>query len=233
MTDAILNPDQYYSCGHSRAEMATASDGRWGIAPSYFIESYPGGISRAVWDRIVDEAFAHFQENCGIGYSKASSAESANIVWGMVRTARAGSDGPMGTLAFMYLPQGSNFRGQIHGYWDGQEPWQDGAIGDGIDAVAVTRHELGHGLGMLHTNVPNQLLNPYYDKRIRTLQDHDKQVLVGKYGPAKASPSPPTPTPTPVPTPTGSIPCKILLNGVVYAGSLEAQSGASKVEFRE
>jgi len=78
-------------------------------------------------------------------------------------------------------------------------------IGDVRDATtlrAVMNHELGHMLGLRHSDVSESIMfaNPYHDVRyLLTLRADDISGCVGLYGQAGTTTA--TPTPTPVPTP--------------------------------
>lgn len=219
MTDEIM-----YTCGHTQAEFASGQLNRWGLAEvTYCINGYPVGLGLAPTDvdAIVSQAFKSWSDSCGLRFRKVSDPNQANIVMGVARGRRANFDGPMGVLAYCYLPQGSNFQGQVEMYWDLDEAWSKEPRQNGILLLNVTAHELGHGLGLDHTNVPRSLMNPVYSAAISAPQAHDQQEVVQRYGPPSAVPTP-IPTPQPIPTPAaGEVPCKCLINGVVYQGVLK------------
>lgn len=228
MSDEVLN-EHMYTCGHTREQLALMGEGRWGKNRlTYFVQNYDTEeLSKEEWDAVIAKAFGNWTAVCNLHFSIAPNAQSADIVITFARGRRPGLDGRLGILAMCELPRGTNFDGQLNLTIDADEDW-----GGEIKPENVLTHEIGHGIGQGHTNVPKQLMNPMYSERIATPQSHDRQVAVADYGPPSAVPAPP-PTPTPVPTPTGSVPCKCLIGGVVYAGELKPQSGASKVEFNE
>ena len=69
---------------------------------------------------------------------------------------RAYFDGQYGILAHMYYPRS----GKMH--FDEAENFTASAIGPGINLEFVAAHEMGHGLGIKHSNVANALMGPFY-----------------------------------------------------------------------
>ncbi len=93
-------------------------------------------------------------------------------------------DGPSGTLAHGFYPP-SNFgtaAGDIH--FDSSETWKIGFGGAGFDIFQVTAHEIGHAIGLNHTQVPGSLMNPFYTETFSGLQADDIAGAVFLYGPA-------------------------------------------------
>ncbi|XP_038045953.1 uncharacterized protein LOC119720369 [Patiria miniata] len=66
------------------------------------------------------------------------------------------SDGPGGVLAFAYLPEdGTSF-------FDDNETWSINNSPPGVDLFQVAVHEFGHSLGLLHSNITDAVMAPYY-----------------------------------------------------------------------
>jgi len=82
-----------------------------------------------------------------------------------------------GVLAHAFYPQS----GETH--FDAEENWVDRQH-DGIDLMIVTAHELGHALGIGHSQVPGALMAPYYQGYIPnfSLSDDDRQAIQSLYG---------------------------------------------------
>ena len=81
-----------------------------------------------------------------------------------------------GVLAHAFYPQ----RGEAH--FDDEEEWVDREY-EGIDLMTVTAHELGHALGLGHSEVPDALMAPYYQGYIPnySLPDDDRQAILSLY----------------------------------------------------
>lgn len=115
-------------------------------------------------------------------------------------------DGPGNTLAHAYFPQ---YGGDAH--FDDQEFWTvDSFAGTNIFQVAA--HELGHSLGLGHSNVREALMAPFYQKYKPNFKLHADDVLAiqALYG-EKSLFGATNPQPEPPPLPTTS-PARPLLS---------------------
>jgi len=88
---------------------------------------------------------------------------------------------------------GGNIGGDLH--MDVNRNWiddPDGTIGGGFDIFTVMLHELGHSLGLGHTNVVGSIMEPIYAGTRRTLGADDIAGIQALYGAAAAVPAPGT-----------------------------------------
>jgi len=127
-------------------------------------------------------------------------------------------DGPGGILAHTFAPPPISpepFAGDTH--FDDAETWR---IGSDFDVFSIALHELGHSLGLAHSDHPNAVMYPYY--RIWTeLQADDKAAILLLYA-AKGSAPPPTPLTLTVNAPPSlTTATSISLSGTVTGGSGE------------
>uniref|UniRef100_A0A3B4ATL4 Peptidase metallopeptidase domain-containing protein n=1 Tax=Periophthalmus magnuspinnatus TaxID=409849 RepID=A0A3B4ATL4_9GOBI len=83
-------------------------------------------------------------------------------------------DGPKGVLAHAFQP-GSGIGGDIH--FDEDETWTTGSHGYSLFAVAA--HELGHSLGLTHSQDPSAIMYPNYRRRSNKQYSLSKDDILG------------------------------------------------------
>lgn len=184
-------------CGVTDAEEAREQINRWGLTHlTYAIEQTPNGrdLTPESAAHAIMAAFNSWSGVCGLTFERVDPSQQANLNIGVGRGRRAGFDGPSGTLAWAELPPTDGHRGQLQMRFDLDENFVVAQSPSGILLENVACHEIGHLIGLSHTNVGGSLMLPTYSPRVAKPQRDDIERAVARYGAPAGTPTTPPPT---------------------------------------
>lgn len=174
-----------------QAERAQQQD-RWNkTGLLYYIKSYVkvGDVSRTAQEAIIAGAWAEWCKVTPLSVSRAKTAREADLIIDTGKGPGSDFDGPAGTLAWAYLPDGSDH--QLLMRFDLSERWIADKQDTGILMFNVACHEFGHMLGLDHSRKPRALMAPFYNESVACPQAADDipkvQALYGRPKQSRAS----------------------------------------------
>lgn len=152
---------------------------------TYKFAAFVPGLTADVQRRLTTQAFEAWTQWVNLGVRETTGG-SADIVINTGQGARSNFDGPGGTLAWAYLPDGSDQPLEMR--FDLGETWTDTPTARGIMYLNVATHEYGHLLGLDHSKVASAVMAPYYNPAVAAPQHDDDVARIQKLYGVRASP---------------------------------------------
>ena len=132
---------------------------------------------------LIRQGFALWAAQTPLTFTETNNENDANIVIGWAAGDHGDGDpfdGPGDVLAHASFPNPYNDR-QVFLHFDDDERWVDSNTNN-VDLLTVAAHEIGHTLGLAHSNDPGALMYPSYDGPRRFLGDDDIAGIQELYG---------------------------------------------------
>ena len=172
---------------------------KWGITNlTYYVAARDNDLAAEQWDAAIDQAFKQWSDVANLRFSRVSTQTGANFIMSVGSGSSQQFDGAGGTLAWAQLPPNNTYRGQLLCRFDTGETWRINQNQSGILLVNVACHEIGHLLGLEHSQINTALMAPFYKATVsKPVQNDDIARIVKLYGTATdVPPTDPTPSPT-------------------------------------
>lgn len=145
--------------------------------------------------QIIREGFGRWAEVCSLTFREARAGETPQLPIAFHRGSHGdgnafddagGPDGNTLAHAFFPPPAGGPWAGSLH--FDEFEAWKDQPGGPGIRLFNVALHEIGHLLGLSHSQDSNAIMYAYYGENRNDLTADDVAGIQSLYGAANATP---------------------------------------------
>lgn len=172
---------------------------------TYVFVNETGQLSGNSEHDVIRQAFALWQQDTPLTFTEVFNEAEADIVIGWAFGEHGDGDpfdGPGDILAHASFPNPFDDR-QVFLHFDDDERWVN-SDSRNVDLLTVAAHEIGHNLGLAHSNDPNALMYPSYRGPHRFLDNDDIAGVQSLYGVASApQPAPDVPeTPNETPPPS-------------------------------
>jgi len=179
-------------CPHFNYDNAMATPNKWGgpntidghTHLTYYIASRDDDIDANLWDKEIIQSFNCWAKVANLSFSRTTNHKSTDIFMGVSGKRKHGFGRQGNTLAWAQLPASYQYDGQLWTMFDQAERWITDPTERGILFRAVCAHEIGHLLGLDHSQHEGALMYPYYSSTVETPQLQDDipciQALYGK-----------------------------------------------------
>lgn len=125
---------------------------------TYRISKYPSKMSSRMAERVISQALSIWEEATNLKFVR-QTAGKVHIEVRFERKRHGDEDdfdGRGGTLAHAFFPI---YGGDVH--FDDDEDWTDN-FNSGTNLLMTATHELGHSLGLAHSDERGSVMSPFY-----------------------------------------------------------------------
>lgn len=145
---------------------------------TYKIMNYTPDMSRESVDRAIYHALLIWSYPSQLRFRQANDLEHPDIEFLFAQGYHKDGyqfDGKGSVLAHAFYPE-EHLGGDVH--YDEDEDWtayRENEYGL-MDLFSVTVHELGHSLGLMHSNIPDAIMFPYYRGYSKSIKLHNDDI---------------------------------------------------------
>jgi hypothetical protein len=236
-------PGALTSLGAVGQYVATVGDGWDGKGQGsaelkYFFQRLTEKLSPAQAQAEIERALEEWARVASLSFSPGGSADQPRTLNMLFAAGDHGDgypfDGQGKVLAHTFYPSPPNpepIAGDLH--FDDDEDWVAGPDTSvrSVDLFSVSLHELGHALGLGHSDNPGAVMYPYY-RRVTALSTADVNAILQLYAAAGTNPGGDTPTTAPLViavTSPQAFPFTTTESSLYLAGTVNGGSGEPQV----
>lgn len=193
--------------------------GKKGADLTYFFDALTQKMPAETVQTEVQRAMAEWSRVVLVNFTKGTKVDQPRQVDVLFARGEHGDgypfDGPGKVLAHAFYPAPPNpetIAGDLH--LDDDENWQQGGT---LDLYSVVLHELGHTLGLGHSDNVTAVMYPYY-KKVTALAQEDIDTIRQLYAARESVPAAPSPLVVKIIAPPGTAAATLSLSGTVEGG---------------
>ncbi|MBI5928868.1 MAG: matrixin family metalloprotease [Chloroflexi bacterium] len=198
-TDKAEPIDQYPVPGENGSMQFSLRDPWDKTSLTYFFHNCPSNLDCEQARQAIRDSFQTWANVSSLTFSEVTDVTLADmeVTWASSGDPEGTLGTPSGVLAYCFFPR---YGGDM--WIDDSEPW---TIGDGgpEDIISTAVHEIGHGIGLGHSEYTTAIMYPYAGYANKLGED-DINAIQSLYGPPGSTTS--TPTNTTPPNGTNGIP---------------------------
>lgn len=142
-------------------------------------------LNMDIWRGEIEAAFASWSKHTNLFFQELTNPRAmqyAHIGFSVGNSPEEKFGSKNGVLGWAYMPTEENFIGQLLCKFDLAEQWVLEPEEFGICLRTVAAHEIGHLLGLYHSESKDDLMYPSYTKNFTEPQRGDVKALQSIYG---------------------------------------------------
>ena len=143
----------------------------------YVITGRDNDLEKKIWDQQFSMAFDSWSQVTPLTFEQVESGEEYDIIITVSGRKKENFGRLGGVLAWAQLPPSKNFDGILVSKFDTAENWVLPEFSnEGTVLLSVAAHEIGHLLGLDHSNDPNSLMFPYINNALEPKEDDIRKI---------------------------------------------------------